>query len=245
MRLSLLNIDRSFTQLQKSVIVDAERKVMATAKTATKKTAKIVKKPAPKTTKKVTLDDVWATMRELQELHKETEKAHKETEAGFRELQKAHRETEAALKEAQRIVGDLGNKFGDEAEYTMIPGLPEKFKQFGFNFDAISRNKKINNDEHGIHAEIDAFLENGTQAMAVEVKAKLQNSDVDDHIKRMEKLRTYADIYGDKRELFGAVAATVVNEKPKSYALENGFYVIEPSGEDVKVIKPGSDPRVW
>ena len=37
----------------------------------------------------------------------------------------------------------------------------------------------VNNDEHDIHAEIDAFLENGTQAMAVEVKAKLQTSDVD------------------------------------------------------------------
>jgi hypothetical protein len=30
------------------------------------------------------------------------------------------------------LAGDLGNKFGDEAEYTLIPGLPEKFKQFGF-----------------------------------------------------------------------------------------------------------------
>ena len=127
----------------------------------------------------------------------------------------------------------------------MLPGLPEKFKQFGFDFGVISRNRKINNDEHDIHTEIDAFLENGTQAMAVEVKAKLQNSDVDNHIKRMEKIRKYADIYGDKREFFGALAATVVNEGSKNYALENGFYVIEPSGEDVKVIKPGSDPRVW
>jgi hypothetical protein len=127
----------------------------------------------------------------------------------------------------------------------MLPGLPEKFRQFGFDFGAISRNKKINNDKHGIHAEIDAFLENGTQAMAVEVKAKLQNSDVDDHIKRMEKLRKYADLFGDKRDLFGALAATVVQDKPRDYALENGFYVIVPSGEDVKVMTPGSDPKVW
>jgi hypothetical protein len=190
---------------------------MPTAKTATKKNSKTVKKPAPKSVKKVTVDDVWETINEIGK----------------------------ALKETQRIVGDLGNKFGDEAEYTMLPGLPEKFKQFGFDFGVISRNRKINNDEHDIHAEIDAFLENGTQAMAVEVKAKLQNSDVDDHIKRMEKIRKYADIYGDKREFFGALAATVANDKSKKYALENGFYVIEPSGEDVKVIKPSSDPRVW
>jgi predicted RNA-binding protein Jag len=211
---------------------------MATAKTVTKKTVKTARKPASKTTKKVTLDDVWETIREIGVAHKETEAALKETQA-------AHKETEAALKETQRIVGDLGNKFGDEAEYTMLPGLPEKFKQFGFDFGVISRNRKINNDEHDIHTEIDAFLENGTQAMAVEVKAKLQNSYVDDHIKRMEKIRKYADLYGDKREFFGALAAVVVDEKSKNYALENGFYVIEPSGEDVKVIKPGSHPKVW
>jgi hypothetical protein len=194
---------------------------MPTGKTAAKKTTR---KPAPKTTRKVTLEDVWATIDEIG---------------------KAHRETEIALKETQRIVGDPGNKFGDEAEYTMLPGLPEKFKHFGFDFGVISRNRKINNDEHGIHAEIDAFLENGTQAMAVEVKAKLKNSDVDDHIKRMEKIRKYADIYGDRREFFGALAATVVNEKSKSYALENGFYVIEPSGEDVKIIRPVSARTDW
>jgi hypothetical protein len=198
---------------------------MPIPKATTKKTVKTAaKKPAQKPAKKVTLEDVWVTIREIGE---------------------AHKETEAALKEAQRIVGDLGNKFGDEAEYTMIPGLPEKFKKFGFDFGSISRNKKINNAKHNIHAEIDAFLENGTQAMAVEVKAKLQNTDVDDHIRRMEKLRKYADLFGDKRELFGALAATIVQEKPRNYALENGFYVIEPSGEDVKVIKPDSDPKVW
>ena len=211
---------------------------MPAVKTTAKKAAKTVKKPASKAAKKVTLDDVWATINEIG-------KAHKETEKGLQELRDVHKETEAALKETQRIVGDLGNKFGDEAEYTLVPGLPEKFRQFGFDFGAISRNKKINNDKHNIHAEIDAFLENGTQAMAVEVKAKLQKADVDGHIERMEKLRGYADLYGDKREFFGALAATVVQEKARDYALENGFYVIEPSGEDVKVTKPDSDPRVW
>ncbi|MDR1618234.1 MAG: hypothetical protein LBS06_04200, partial [Treponema sp.] len=185
---------------------------MPAARTTTKKTAKTAKEPIRKKTEKVTLDDVWATINEIGKAHKETEaaiketqadiketraalrEAHAETEAAIKETQKAHAKTEAALKETQRIVGDLGNKFGDEAEHTLIPGLPEKFKQFGFDFGAISRNRKINNEKHNIHAEIDAFLENGTQAMAVEVKAKLQKADVDNHIRRMEKLRRYADL---------------------------------------------------
>jgi hypothetical protein len=61
----------------------------------------------------------------------------------------------------------------------------------------------------------------------------------------MEKLRRYADLHGDKREYYGALAATVVNEKGRDYALEKGFYVIEPSGEDVKVTRPDSGPGVW
>ncbi|MDR2446849.1 MAG: hypothetical protein LBD58_06110 [Treponema sp.] len=81
--------------------------------------------------------------------------------------------------------------------------------------------------------------------MAVEGKAKLQTADADSHIKRMEKLRGYAESHGDRRELSGALAAAVVSNKERDYALENGFYVIEPSGEDVKITKPDADPKVW
>jgi hypothetical protein len=201
-------------------------------------------KPPP-----VTLDDVWAGFAELQNVHKETEK-------GLQELrdaqQKAQEKTEKdwqelrrTVKKTSRIVGDLGNRFGENAEYTLVPGLPEKFRQLKLDFDSMSRNKKINDKKHNIHAEVDAYLENGGQTMGVEVKSKLQKADVDNHIKRMEKLRAYADLHGDKRDLYGALAAIIVNDEEREYALENGFFVIEPSGEDVKVTEPASSPRIW
>ena len=215
---------------------------------------------ARKKAKKVTRYDVWAGFAELQKAHAETEaaiketqeaqrKAHADTEAALKETQeaqrKAHAETQAVIKETQRMLGDLANKFGDEAEYTLIPGLVEKFKQHNFTFSVINRNRKIRDDKHGIQAEVDAFLENGAQAMAVEVKARLRKDDVDSHIRRMGKLRAYANLRGDRRDFFGAMAATVVNEDEREYALANGFYVIEPSGEDVKVTAPGSSHRIW
>jgi hypothetical protein len=104
------------------------------AKTARRKTAP---GPARKTAKKVTPDDAWVTIREIGEARKETGAAIKEMRKGHVNLQKAHAETETALKGTRRIAGDLDNKFGDEAEYTLIPGLPEKFKQFGFDFGVI------------------------------------------------------------------------------------------------------------
>jgi hypothetical protein len=195
--------------------------------------------------KKVTLNDVWAGFAEIQKAHVETEVAIKETQRGLQELKDVHKETERALKKTQRIVGDLGNKFGEDAEHTLVPGLPEKFRQLKLDFDSLSRNKKINDKKHNIHAEVDAYLENGSQTMAVEVKSKLQKADVDNHIKRMEKLRAYADLHGDKRDLYGALAATVVNDEEREYALEKGFFIIEPSGEDVTVTEPFASPRVW
>jgi hypothetical protein len=153
------------------------------------------------------------------------------------EIARAHKETEKAL-------GRLSNKMGDMAEYTLLPNLPEKFKEFGFTFQVINRNRKIADDENDIYTEVDAFLENGSQAMAVEVKTTLRHEDVDSHADRMEKIRRYADLHKDKRQFFGAMAATVIDEDAKRYTLKKGFYVIEPSGEDVKIIPPTSKPKV-
>jgi hypothetical protein len=182
-----------------------------------------VKKPAPKKAKKATLDDVWAAITEVAE---------------------AHRETEKALKETQRIVGDLGNRFGDIAEKMLVPDLVDKFEQFGFTFGELSHNIKWKNRDHNLSMELDALLENGTQAMVVEVKAKLDKADIDEQVGRMEKVRRYADLHGDTRQFFCAMAALSALDRTIAYALSKGFYLIMPSGEDVKVTQPAS-AKVW
>jgi hypothetical protein len=126
----------------------------------------------------------------------------------------------------------------------MTPGLPGKFKAFGFTFDRITVVKWADG-KGNIYTEIDGLLENGSQAMVVEVKTTLRRNDVDDHLGRMERVRRYADNHGDKREFLGAMAATIVDKDTRDYALRKGFFVIEPSGEDVTITKPLSDPRVW
>jgi len=179
-----------------------------------------VKKPTVKKAKKITLDDI---------------------NANFERIQKAHEETEKTLN---KMMGELTNTIGNISENTLIPNLVEKFKKLGFKFEVINRHRKINSDEHDIHTEIDAFLENGSQAMAVEVKTTFKRSDVDYHIERMEKIRRHADLNNDKRQFLGAIAATVIDEDTRRYALKQGFYIIEPSGEDVKIVKPVS-AKIW
>ena len=81
--------------------------------------------------------------------------------------------------------------------------------------------------------------------MLVEVKTTLTTEDVNDHIVRLEKMRNYADLHGDKRSFLGAVAGVVMTSNVKEYALGQGFYVIEPSGETFNITPPIGKPKEW
>jgi len=60
----------------------------------------------------------------------------------------------------------------------------------------------------------------------------------------MKKLRHHADKKNDKRRYCGAIAAPIINENVRRYILENGFFVIEPSGDNMKInVPPDFVPR--
>jgi hypothetical protein len=139
----------------------------------------------------------------------------------------------------------LGNRFGDMAEQFLVPALRGKFREFGFSFGEIYRNVEWENERHSLFMEFDALLGNGNQAMVVEVKAKLDKADIDEQIARMEKVRRYADLRGDTRQFYCAMAAMTAQKNVIAYALSHGFYLIMPSGEDVLVTKPTSEPKFW
>jgi hypothetical protein len=181
----------------------------------------------------LTFEKVWAALMENREQMKETDRKIKETDR--------------QIKETSRIVGRLGNRFGEVAEHMVAPGIAKKFNAFGFHFNDISRNREFKDPAtQKSLAEVDVLLENGEIVIAVEVKVKLEKNDVDEHRERMERLRRRADSRGDNRTYRGAVAATVLTDKMRDYALASGFYVIEQNGEAMKLeIPEGFVPRDW
>jgi hypothetical protein len=215
--------------------VKAPVKTLKAIRTKKSRTAVKLTKKAPK---KVTWDEVQAGFKELHEIYKEAEKTRKETE---RTLKKAQDEAWAAIRETQKNIGGLGNTLGSIVEHILTPGLPKKFRKLGYSFNRIATYKFA----EGVWAQIDGMLENGEQAVAVEVKTTLRQPDIDEHISRMEKIRKHADEHGDKRQFMGAIAATITDEASRNYALKKGLFVIEPSGDDVKVIKPSGEVKVW
>ncbi|MDR2393235.1 MAG: hypothetical protein LBD93_03660 [Treponema sp.] len=177
-------------------------------------------------------DEIWAIIRENAQ--------------GLKELRESQMATDKQMKETDKRFGALSNRFGEMVEYMVMPNLVEQFDALGFTFTKANRSV-IKDKEHDIFMEVDALLENGDQVMAVEIKTKPDINDIKYHIERMEKLRKYADLHGDKRGYLGAVAGVVFNDSEKGYALKQGLYVVEPSGETFKITAPQDPcrPREW
>jgi transposase len=197
-------------------------------------------------TEHLTFEKVWVMFQETDRRFKETAERFKETDEKFKETDKGFREMKRTLREASRIVGDLGNKLGIVVEHLVLANIKKKFNALGYEFTKAGPSVLIEDQKKQIITQIDAMLENGEFALAIELKTQLNVGHVDEHIERMEKLRRYADDRGDKRKFLGAVAGAVVADNVKEYALKKGFYVIRQSGDTVTIDNPkGFEPKKW
>jgi hypothetical protein len=183
----------------------------------------------------VTFEQVWAIL----------ERTAKRQEEFDQQLKKSKEDFDWQVKEYNKRFGDFTNRYGEMVECLVAPNLLEKLSEMGYDFQEAHRNTEIKDKKHQIFLQIDVLLENGDKAMLVEVKTELETKDVKKHVERLEKMRTYADFRGDTRRFLGAVAGIVIQPEAKEYAMEQGFYVFEPSGETFNIILPEGEAREW
>jgi predicted AAA+ superfamily ATPase len=193
-----------------------------------------------------TFESVWAGFQEFSQGMKELRESQKEYALHLKETERILKEDSKRLKdELNTQIGSLTNLFGDVTEAMVAPKICEKFNEFGFNFLKASPNPRYNDRGNGISFEVDIMLENSEKAMLIEVKTKLTLERIDKHILRLEKMRKYADLHGDKRIFLGAVAGIVVTDEVRDYALSKGFYFIEYAGETFYITAPNGKPKEW
>ena len=191
--------------------------------------------PAAKKVEQPNFNTVWAILQEVAKSQKETDRIVKENALQMKE----------SKKNFDARIGSLTNLFGDLTLGMVAPKLREKFMDFGLVFPKASKELEISDKKNKIAFEIDILLENGNKAMLVEVKTKLLIDRIKKHIVRLEKMRKYADLHGDKRTFLGAVAGFAVNDKVREYALKEGLYLIEPDGDNFNITPPNNKPREW
>ncbi len=93
--------------------------------------------------------------------------------------------------------------------------------------------------------EIDLFVVNTDAVALVEVKSKLTVEDVREHLARMGEFKEFFPEYASKRA-FGAVAAMVIEENVRRFAISQGLFVIEQAGDTLRMANPADfEPRAW
>ena len=243
---------------------------MQAKKRAAKKTYSAAKKGFPK--KMITLEDLIALQAKTEAAHAKTEAAidrlsesHAKTEASIDRLSAAHAKTEAAqaktetaLRKMIRSVDDLSrnlgvvtNRLGSVTEFIVVPKIRLAMNAAGgHEFDSVDSDIKIRTLTGDVKKDVtqmDVFLYNDTEAMAVEIKTTLQEHDVNDHLDRLRKVRAHEEKVGIVgKKLFGAVVGIIVDSRAQALALKNGLYVVKIREEEEKLdIEKPDSCRTW
>jgi len=199
--------------------------------------------------------DVWRMFQEtdrqlketalqMKERAAETDRQMKERAAETdRQMKERAAEFERVMKERSAGLGDIGNRLGEFVEHMVSPAVVRLFQARGIEVHEVYPGVEAKRGGEAI--EIDLLVVNDGTLVAVECKSKLTEEHVDEHLNRMEKLKRLLPLYKSHQAL-GAVAAMVMSDAVKNYALQHGFFVLRQNGDSIEISNPeGFSPTVW
>ncbi len=197
----------------------------------------------------------------------ETDRKFAETDRKFAEFTEASKRLaeEAAkdrkeLREFQKLandtnkrVADITDTIGRFAEEQVRPKILYLFRHRipSPDLQFVSSRFEVETNDDIFLAEFDLLLTNDVDnSVAVEVKNRLRQADVDEHLDRLEKVKSHPNRkknkFIDGTTMYGAVAGMIVTKEVERYAMKKGLYVIAPSGQGVEVKnKPDFKAASW
>ena len=197
-----------------------------------------------------TIDDIRQILKELAQSQQELNQSQQELSQAQKELSQAQKETDKQIKETDkqinrvsRQIGELGNRLGEFVEWQVRPAVVRLFQERGIDVHEFHPGISVKRDNEGL--EVDLLVVNDRDAILVEVKSKLTQRDVDEHLQRLVKFKRLMPRFRDVKAL-GAVAAMVVPDEVASYAYRQGLFVLVQSGENVVILNDAEfTPQVW
>lgn len=191
-----------------------------------------------------TADDVWRLLGELAEAQKETERQLQETKQLLQEETTATRQLlRQQNQQFNEQMGKLGNRLGEFVEWQVRPAVVRLFQERGIDVHEFYPEASARRNGEAI--EIDLLVVNTTEAVLVEVKSKLTQTDVDEHLDRLGKFKRLMPRYSDVRAM-GAVGGMVVPDDVARYAYRQGLFVLAQSGDSVVILNDAKfTPHNW
>jgi hypothetical protein len=211
--------------------------------------------------KSLSFEKVWAALmendRQFKTMKAETDERYQNLERLFAESaaqikapsaenDEQYKKTARLIKKLSKNIGRVNRSPGKSTEYMFNAKRWEKFNELDYTFTKGAPNVTFLVNGR-IIAEVNMFMENDEDVMAVEIEMDLTTEDVDEHLERIKKIRFYMDRRNDSRTIVGAVAGLIVLNNVREYAYKKGLYVMVPSGKAVAVadMPPEFKPRKW
>ncbi|MBF0137769.1 MAG: hypothetical protein H7833_14905 [Magnetococcus sp. DMHC-1] len=185
--------------------------------------------------------------RRMQERMQEHDRRIQENDRQMQETRRMIREmsaeTDKEIKAVNKQIGQLGGRLGEFVEEMIKPTCIAMFQARGIPVDEIfSRAKK---KVGGETMEIDLLLANTVAAVLIEVKSHLTAEDVQHHLKKLPRFKSFFPRFADCR-IYGAVAGMVIASEADRFAMHQGLFVIAQNGENVGLAnEPDFVPRHW
>ena len=190
-----------------------------------------------------TIEDIREILKELAQSQQELSQAQQELSQAQKETDKQIKETDKQINRVSKQIGELGNRLGEFVEWQVRPAVVRLFQERGIDVHEFHPGISVKRDNEGL--EIDLLVVNDTDAILVEVKSKLTQRDVDEHLQRLAKFKRLMPRFRDVKAL-GAVAAMIVPNEVASYACRQGLFVLVQSGENVIILNDAEfTPQVW
>ncbi|MEB3312307.1 MAG: DUF3782 domain-containing protein [Snowella sp.] len=188
-------------------------------------------------------EELSQSQQELSQSQQELATAQKETDKQIKETDKRIKETDKQISRVSKQIGELGNRLGEFVEWQVRPAVVRLFQERGIDVHEFHPGISVKRGNEGL--EVDLLVVNDTDAILVEVKSKLTQRDVDEHLQRLGKFKRLMPRFRDVKAL-GAVAAMVVSDEVANYGYRQGLFVLAQSGESVVILNDAEFmPQVW
>ncbi len=213
----------------------------------------------------ITLDDIFALFRESEQQRKEYQQNAEREMDRLREqsdrtdqlivnlaVQSAETNKQvsgeiekltAQVAQTNKQVGGLTSRWGEFVENLIKPAAARLFQEKGIEVH-LTALRVTGQDEQG-SMEIDILVENTTEVVAIEVKSHLEVRDVKRFIQTLERFKKVFPKHKNDR-LYGAVAGIKIDERVNEYAIQEGLFLIQPTGDSVAIANSHDfQPRTW
>jgi len=151
------------------------------------------------------------------------------------DMRNTSKDTEKKIKTLSQLFED---QWGRLMEAMVEGGVLDLFQNQ--NIDVKEVHQRVRTRKNGKHMEIDLLLENGSEAVIVEVKTTLRANHVHLFLDRLNQFPLFFPKY-QSYTIYGAMAGLRIIQEADSYASKNGLFVIKVGSKNLITLLNDSD----